>query len=353
MKQPVEQNPSAYTSLSSLGEFRLIEHLTRDFQFLDERVIKGPGDDAAVIYGGKDKVHVVSTDLLLEGIHFDLAYVPLHLLGYKAIVVNLSDIVAMNAEPYGVTVSIGMSSRFPVEAVEEIYKGIKAACDQYQVTLLGGDTTSSQQGLILSVTAMGEGKEEEMVYRNGAKENDLICVTGDIGGAYAGFLVLDREKAVYLKSPDLQPNLTDYEYVVGRQLKPEARLDVIRTLKQQGVQPTSMMDISDGLASELHHICHQSQKGCTIYANKLPIDWQTNKVGEEFEIGPVTFALNGGEDYELLFTVPLEDFKKVSAIKDISVIGKITEDRDVLQVLLESGQSVDLEAQGWQHFKKD
>jgi len=350
MKQLPEEHKSAYTSISSLGEFGLIRHLTEKFPVVREQTIKAGGDDAAVIKTSEGMVQLLSTDMLIEGVHFDLSYVPLRHLGYKAVVVNLSDIVAMNAEPIGITISIAMSSRFSIEALDELYAGIQLACEKYKVDLLGGDTSSTNQGLTLSITAVGQAQKSDVVYRNQAKPKDLICVSGDLGAAYAGFLVLDREKTVFLKSPDIQPDLTDYDYVVGRQLKPEARIDLIQRLKEIGVRPTSMIDISDGLASELFHICTQSKKGCTIYSNKIPIDWQTNKVAEEFEIGNTTFALNGGEDYELLFTLPLEDFQKIKDIEGIHIIGNISEDENIMQIILESGQAVDLQAQGWTHF---
>ncbi|MDX2248833.1 MAG: thiamine-phosphate kinase [Bacteroidia bacterium] len=346
-------NESALTDISRLGEFGLIDRITRDFPRIYPDVIKGVGDDAAVIRSGKGKVQVISTDLLLEGVHFDLSYVPLRHLGYKAVAVNISDIVAMNIKPYGITVSLAMSNRFPVEAVDELYEGIRLACEKYKVDLLGGDTASSRQGLVLSVTAIGEGLEDQVVYRSGAKPKDLICVSGDVGAAYAGLLVLDREKSVYLKSPNMQPDLNDYDYVVGRQLKPEARLDILVRLAELGVKPTSMMDVSDGIASELHHLCRQSKTGATVFAGKLPIDYQTVKVAEEFSISPVTFALNGGEDYELIFTVSLQDFDKIKAERSFSIIGHITEDPGIIQIVLDSGEAVDIEAQGWNHFKKE
>lgn len=352
MKQLPEEHKSAYTSISNMGEFRLIDHLTKNFPIQRSHTLKAVGDDAAVWKPGNGKIQVVSTDLLVENVHFDLSYVPLRHLGYKSVAVNLSDIAAMNAMPTGITVSIAISSRFSVEALDELYAGIQLACEKYKVDLLGGDTSSINQGMVMSITAIGEVDEGKQVYRNSAQAKDLVCVTGDLGAAYAGFLVLDREKSVYLNSPDLQPDLSDYDYVVGRQLKPEPRLDVIQELQRAGIQPSSMIDVSDGLASELFHICSQSKKGCNIYANKIPIDWQTGKVAEEFEIGITTFALNGGEDYELLFTVPLEDFSKVTDIPGVQVIGNITEDEKVLQVVLESGQTVDMEAQGWSHFSK-
>jgi thiamine-monophosphate kinase len=348
MKGP---NESALTDISTLGEFGLIDRITKDFPLFSPEVVKGIGDDAAIVNESENTVQVFSTDLLLEGTHFDLAYVPLRHLGYKAIAVNLSDIAAMNARPYGVTVSIAISNRFPIEAVDELYEGVKLACEKYQVDLIGGDTSSSRLGLVISVTAFGRGLKSDIVYRNGAKPKDLICVSGDVGAAYAGLLVLDREKSVYLNSPDMQPDLTDYDYVVGRQLKPEPQIRIIDQLKALGVQPTSMIDVSDGIASELHHICEQSNCGATIYAGKLPIDYQTVKVAEEFKISPTTFALNGGEDYELLFTLPIQDFDKIKNIREFTIIGHITEEKGQIQVVLDSGEAVEADALGWNHFK--
>jgi thiamine-monophosphate kinase len=339
------------TPISQLGEFGLIDRVTASFPRFSDQVIMGVGDDAAVIRGENGQAYVLTTDLLLEGVHFDLAYVPLRHLGYKSVVVNLSDIAAMNARPIGVTVSIAISNRFPVEAVDEIYEGIKLACERYKIDLLGGDTSSSRQGLLISVTAIGQAREDQIVYRKGAQPKDLICVSGDVGGAYAGFLVLDREKQVFLDQPEMQPDITDYDYVVGRQLKPEARLDVLEKLAGIGLKPSAMMDISDGIASELHHLCRQSHCGATIYAGKLPIDFQTVAVAEEFKIAPATFALNGGEDYELIFTVPIQTFEQVRTLQEITIIGHMTEDPGIIQIVLDSGEAVDIEAQGWEHFK--
>lgn len=344
---------SAYTDISQMGEFGLINRLTNSFKSSRSETILGVGDDAAVWKPAEGLIPVVSTDLLIEGVHFDLSYMPLRHLGYKSVVVNISDIFAMNAEPTGITISIAISNRFPVEAMDEFYQGVKQACETYGVDLLGGDTSSAPQGLVISVTAIGQVEEEKFVKRDGAKPKDLICVTGDVGAAYAGFLVLDREKAVFLKNPELQPDLNDYDYVVGRQLKPEARMDVLSKLRESGIQPTSMMDISDGVASELFHLSSQSKTGVLIYAHKLPIDPQTVKVAEEFEISPTTFGLNGGEDYELMFTVPLEDFDKIASWPEVSIIGHMTDDPHVHQVILENGEAADLQAQGWQHFSSD
>jgi thiamine-monophosphate kinase len=341
----------SFTPISELGEFGLIDKLAGKFSTKHtDMLAKGIGDDAAVIRLGNGQVLLVSTDMLVEGVHFDLSYVPLRHLGYKAVAVNLSDIFAMNGIPYGVTVSIAMSNRFTVEAIEELYEGIKLACEKWNVDLIGGDTTGSPQGLSISVTSLGQARESEVAYRSGAQPNDLVCVTGDIGSAYAGFLILDREKETFLSNPEMQPDLTDYDYVIGRQLKPEPRGDVIQRLREIGVQPTAMMDISDGLAGELLHICKQSKVGVSIYLDKLPIDYQTVSVSEEFKIGHGTFALNGGEDYELVFTVPLSQYDKIKQEAEIHIIGKITEDSDQREVILADGSTTVLQAQGWKHF---
>jgi len=345
-----EDKQGGLTPITNLGEFSLIEKLTKDFPSFHTETLKGVGDDAAVIKLGEGKVQLISTDLLLEGIHFDLRYVPLRHLGYKAVAVNVSDICAMNGKPYGITVSIGISNRFTVEALEALYEGIRLACEKYRVELLGGDTSSSRQGLVISVSAYGEGAENTTTYRNGAKKHDLICVSGDLGAAYAGLLVLEREKAVFLKDPNMQPDLTTYGYAIGRQLKPEARTDVIGLLENLGVLPTSMMDISDGLASELHHICHQSKCGAFIYARNIPIDYLTSRIAGELEISPYTFALNGGEDYELVFTISLKDYEKLKGIEGLHIIGHITDEPGRVQMELKGGSVVDVEAQGWTHF---
>lgn len=342
---------NAYTPISSVGEFGLIERITRGFPRANDFVTLGVGDDAAVVSVGEGKSQVMSSDLLLEGVHFDLSYMPLQHLGYKAVAVNLSDIAAMNAIPYGIIVNIAMSSRFPVEAVEELYAGIKKACERYKVDLLGGDTSSSKQGLMISITAVGGVEDDKTAYRSGAKPKDLICVSGDLGGAYAGYLVLDREKSVFLDKPDQQPDLNDYNYVVERQLRPEPRLDIIQLFYELGIVPNSMIDVSDGIASEIHHICSQSNLGAKIFTAKLPIDFQTVSVAEEFKIGPTTFALNGGEDYELLFTLPLSDFDKIKSRPEITIIGNTTEEKEI-HAILDDGSVVDIHAQGWEHFQK-
>lgn len=340
------------TDIASLGEFGLIDHLTRDFSPVHPTTLCAVGDDAAVIKPVRGRHQLVSTDMLLEGVHFDLSYMPLMHLGYKAVVVNLSDIYAMGGTPYGITVAVAASNRFPVEALDELYAGIRHACEAYNVDLLGGDTCASKQGLVITVTALGDVEEEHVNYRKGANPTDLICVTGDLGGAYAGFLVLDREKKVFLDKPEEQPDLSDYDYVVARQLRPEARKDLNPYLKQLGIRPTSMIDISDGLASELHHICRQGNCGATIYAEKLPIDYQTVKVAEEFDIAPQVFATNGGEDYELLFTVPIGDFEQVKQIEGISIIGHITPDFGSLNIVVGDGSLLPLKADGWNHFQR-
>lgn len=341
---------SSKTDLATLGEFGLIDHLTKHFEIVNESTIKGVGDDAAVIeYSGKQTL--VSTDMLVEGVHFDLSYVPLKHLGYKAVTVNLSDICAMNAMPKQITVSIAVSSRFPVEALEELYSGIQAACNNYKVDLVGGDTTTSLTGLIISVTVIGEALKEDITYRNGAKDKDLICVTGDLGGAYMGLQLLEREKAVFKDNPNLQPDLEGNDYILERQLKPEARIDIPILLKTLGVKPTSMIDVSDGLASELFHLCKQSDKGCQLFEEKIPIDPMTYDRARQFNLDPTLCALSGGEDYELLFTVPLADHEKVANHPDITVIGHMTERSAGLNLITKNGVSAPLKAQGWDSFK--
>ena len=348
-----EEKNSNLTPVDQLGEFKLIEHVTRDFAVQNPLVRKGIGDDAAVYSIGGDRVHVVSTDFLMEGVHFDLSYVPLQHLGYKSVVVNLSDIVAMNAKPFGVTVSIAMSNRFTVEAIDMLYAGIKKACDFYGVDLLGGDTSSCQAGLGISVTAIGEAAENEIVYRSGARQNDLVCLTGDVGSAYAGLQVLKREKAVFLNNPDVQPDLTGFDYVVGRQLKPEARLDMLEELRKVNVRPTSMIDISDGLASELLHLCRSSKLGATIYQDKIILDHETVKVADEFNLPALTMGLNGGEDYELLFTARLEDFEVLNTFRGIQIIGHMGAEGEGTWIQMADGSSAAVTAQGFNHFKPE
>lgn len=339
----------SYTELSSVGEFGLIEHLTKNITLKHKSTIKGVGDDAAVIGEGKTKT-LITTDLLVEGIHFDLMYSPYKHLGYKAIAVNLSDIYAMNGTPKQVTVSLALSNHISVEALNELYEGIYTACDKYNVDLIGGDTTSSQSGLMISVTAIGEANEEEIVYRNGAKINDLICVSGDLGGAYIGLQILEREKKLFKENPKIQPDLENYEYIVERQLKPEPRKDVIDELKKLGIKPTSMIDISDGLSSELIHIGKQSDVGMRIVENKLPIDQQTFSTAEQLNIHPATCALNGGEDYELLFTIPVNDFEKIKGNKLFREIGFVPDVKEKYEMLTNSGSFIELTAQGWKSF---
>ncbi|HWB62025.1 MAG TPA: thiamine-phosphate kinase [Chitinophagales bacterium] len=338
------------TPISQLGEFGLIDRLTAGFETLNPETIKAIGDDAAVIDSGPKRT-VVSTDLLVEGIHFDLMYTPLMHLGYKSVVVNLSDIYAMNAQPKQVTVSLAISSRFTVEALEELYKGIALACKNYKVDLVGGDTTSSLKGLVISVTAVGLAADDEIVYRNTARVGDLICVTGDLGAAYLGLQILEREKRIYLEHPDVQPELEDAEYLVGRQLKPEARADVIRYFKEMDLKPTAMMDLSDGLSSDILHICRQSGVGCEINESAVPLSEEAYNMAIKFNLDPITCALNGGEDYELLFTIAPEDETKIVLEETFSVIGQITAAEQGCQLITRSGTRHPLTAQGWNHFK--
>jgi thiamine-monophosphate kinase len=334
------------TELSSLGEFGLIDHITKQIKIYNESTLYGIGDDAAVLKFD-NKVVLVSTDLLAENIHFDLSYTPLKHLGYKAAVVNFSDIAAMNGVPKQLTVSIALSNRFSLEAIEEIYSGIRMACDVYRVDLIGGDTSASSSGLFMSLTVIGEAEENEVVFRNGAGENDLLCVSGDLGGAYMGLLLLEREKQVFKVNPNMQPDLSNYEYVLSRQLKPEARTNIRQALFDAGIKPSSMIDISDGLASETLHICRQSKKGCNIFEDKIPIDIATISAAEDFHLDPTIAALNGGEDYELLFTVSLSDYEKIKNIEGISVIGHITDENSGCNLVSRSGQSLPINAQGW------
>ena len=338
------------TELSELGEFGLIDKLTNQFTTHISTTIKGVGDDAAVISISDSEVMLVSTDMLLEGVHFNLMYTPLMHLGYKAVMVNLSDIFAMNGTAQQITVSIAVSNRFPLEALEELYAGIKKACDLYQVDLIGGDTSSSLSGLMISVTAIGKAKKSDVVYRSGAKENDLLVVSGDLGGAYMGLQLLEREKEVFKANPNMQPDLDGNDYLLERQLKPEARQDVIKFLKDLDVKPTSMIDISDGLASEIFHLCKASDLGCTIYDEKIPIDAKTSMAAIDFNIDPVTCALNGGEDYELLFTVSLADYDKIKGNPHMTVIGHITDKNSGVNLVDKNGAIIPLQAQGWKAF---
>ena len=334
------------TEIGEIGEFGLIDRIKTTATGNSESTQLGIGDDAAIIGDNQ----VVSTDMLTEGVHFDLSYMPLHHLGYKAVAINVSDIAAMNAKPEQVLVSLGLSNRMSVEAVEAVYEGIKAACESYKVDLVGGDTTSSYSGLILSVTAIGKGEKEKLTLRSGAQKNDIVCVTGDIGAALVGLQVLEREKQVFLANPEMQPELKGHEYVVGRQLKPEARMDIIYELDELGLVPNAMIDISDGLSSELFHICTQSGVGVNIYEDKLPIDKSTYDTAVEFNLDPITCALNGGEDYELLFTIGQDDFEKIKKHPDIATIGYITDKKEGMNLVTKSGKAVPLKAQGWQHF---
>lgn len=342
----IEDKTPQRTSIAQLGEFGLIDHLTKHFEIKNESTLKGIGDDAAVLSFGNKKT-VISTDLLIEGVHFDLAYMPLKHLGYKAVTVNLSDIYAMNAKATQITASLAVSNRFPLEAVEELYAGITLAAQQYQVDVVGGDTTSSQKGLILSITAIGEALEEDIVYRNGAKENDLLVVSGDLGAAYMGLQVLEREKQVFQVNPNNQPDLDNYTYLIERQLKPEARKDIPEILKALEVKPTAMIDISDGLSSEIMHLCKQSNVGCNLYEDKLPLDPQFINVCEEFNIDSTTIALNGGEDYELLFTIRMDDFEKIKGNPNFTVIGHMTQASEGMHLVTRANTKIELKARGW------
>jgi len=338
------------TDLEKIGEFGLIKELTKDFKPKLPSTIKGVGDDAAVLQKDKDTVSLVSTDTLVEGIHFNMMYTPLMHLGYKAVVVNLSDIYAMNGVAEHITVSIAVSSRFPQEALEELYKGIHKACEVYNVDLIGGDTTSSLAGLMISITAIGSAKKDEVVYRDGAKENDLLVVSGDLGAAYMGLQVLEREKSVYKANPDIQPDLDGYDYLLERQLKPEARKDILQFLKELDVKPTSMIDISDGLASEVFHLCTASGLGAQVYDEKLPIDTKVSTTAIDFNVSPSTCALNGGEDYELLFSVKQEDYDKIKGNPHMTVIGHFTSKDSGKYMIDKQGKAIELKAQGWNHF---
>jgi len=340
-----DKNPKR-TPLSALGEFKLIDHLTEHFKISHKSTVKGIGDDAAVLSYGEKQI-VVSTDLLVEGVHFDLSYVPLKHLGYKAVMVNLSDVYAMNAKATQITVSIAVSNRFPLEALEELYAGITTAAEIYKIDVVGGDTTSSTSGLIISVTAIGEVEKGNEVLRSGAKPNDLLVVTGDIGGAYMGLQVLEREKEVFKVNPNSQPDLSMYTYIVERQLKPEARRDVIELLQKLEVKPTSMIDISDGLSSEVIHLCKQSKVGVDIYENKIPLDPQVISTCEEFDIDSTTVALNGGEDYELLMTISQDDYPKIKGNPNLTVIGYMTEEERGMHLVTRAEQKIPIIAKGW------
>lgn len=342
----IEDKNQQRTSLSSLGEFGLIEHLTQDITTSQPGTLKGIGDDGAVL-DFKDKKVVVSTDLLVEGVHFDLAYMPLKHLGYKAVVVNVSDIYAMNARPTQITVSIAVSNRFPLEALDELYDGIKHAAKLYGVDIVGGDTTSSQKGMIISITALGEANAEDIAYRSGASSTDLLVVTGDVGAAYMGLKVLEREKLVFEVNPQNQPDLDAYSYLIERQLKPEARQDIHGILKTLEVKPTSMIDVSDGLSSEIIHLCKNSGVGCNLYEEKIPVDPQLINVCEEFVIDITTVAINGGEDYELLFTIAMEDFEKIKGNPNFTIIGHMTQESEGIHLITRANTKIPLKARGW------
>lgn len=345
----IEDKNQQRTQLSDLGEFGLIDHLTKNFKVKHKSTIKSIGDDAAVLNFDNKKI-VVTTDLLLEGVHFDLSYMPLKHLGYKAVVVNLSDVYAMNAKATQITVSIAVSNRFPLEALEDLYAGIETAADIYDIDVIGGDTTSSNKGLLISVTAIGEVESENEVYRSGAKPNDLLVVSGDLGAAYMGLQVLEREKEVYKVNPNSQPDLEPYTYIIERQLKPEARKDIVKLLSDLDVKPSSMIDISDGLSSEIIHICKQSKVGCDLYEEKIPLDPQVISTCEEFNIDSTTVALNGGEDYELLFTISQDDFPKIKANPSLSVIGYIKEEKEGIHLITRADTKIPIKAQGWKNF---
>ena len=340
------------TPLDKIGEFGLIDHLTQSFKIVNKSTKKAVGDDAAVLNFEGEEI-LVSTDMLVEGVHFNLAYVPIKHLGYKSVIVNLSDLCAMNAKPTQILVSFAVSNRFPLEALEELYAGIQLACKQYKVDLIGGDTTSSTSGLIINVTAIGKAKSEDIVYRDGALENDLLVVTGDLGGAYLGLQVLERENEVFKVNPNVQPDLSSYEYIIGRQLKPEARVDIVDLLKGLEVKPTSMIDISDGLSSEILHLSKQSGYGFKVYEEKIPLDPTVIRTAEEFGINPITCALNGGEDYELLFTIKQEDYPKIKGNPNLTVIGHTTEQNAENYLMLRNSDSaMKLTAQGWESFEQ-
>jgi thiamine-monophosphate kinase len=337
------------TPVSKLGEFGLIEYLTKDIQLINQNIIKGVGDDCAVIEKNADTFFIISTDILAEGIHFDLMYTPLKHLGYKSVIANLSDVYAMNGKPLCITVSMAISSKYSVEAINEIYDGIKAACKNYQVDLVGGDTTSSLKGMFISITAIGEVKKEKICYRKGAKPNDLICCSGDLGAAFMGLQLLEREKKIFLEHPKATADLENQQYILQRQLKPEARKDIIEILEKKNIEPTSMIDISDGLSSEINHICKQSNCGGVLYEEKIPVHSDTYEMAVKMGIDPVTAMMNGGEDYELLFTISQADYEKIKDENDISIIGHITENAGV-ELITKKNNKVKIEAAGWVSF---
>ncbi len=347
----MSKKKDSLTNISELGEFGLIDRLTKNFKNRNKNTIMGIGDDAAVI-DNLNSYTIITKDIFSEGVHFDITYSPLKHLGYKVVTANLSDIYAMNGNPTHIFAGIGVSNRYSLEALEEIYKGIELACEKYDIDLGGGDTVASKSGLFISITAIGTANPDQIVYRNGAKEHDLICVSGNLGGAYAGLLILEREKQTYKANPDMQPNLNDYSYVLERQLKPEAGKNIINLLKDLKIKPSAMIDISDGIASEIMHICKNSGCSAVIYEEKIPIEKMTSNVAHEFNIDPTTFALNGGEDYELLFTVNQADYEKIKTLEEISIIGHITHKSESKKLITVSGNVVELRAQGWDAFKK-
>lgn len=346
-----DKNPKPVSEISELGEFGLIKHLTENIKLQNKSSKKGVGDDAAVLEF-KNKQVLITTDMLVEGVHFDLLYTPLKHLGYKAVTVNLSDIYAMNGTPKQITVSLAVSNRISVEALEELYEGMLLACNIYGIDLVGGDTTSSLSGLIINITAIGEAEKKQVVYRNGAKENDLICVSGDLGGAFMGLQLLEREKRIFEENPNIQPDFSGHDYVLERQLKPEPRKDVIDMFKELNIQPTAMIDVSDGLSSDLIHICNQSKVGCAIYEDKIPIDFTVINLANDLNLDSTVCALNGGEDYELLFTISLDDYNKIKDNKRVSVIGYITSSEGDYQIIDKNETVHKLVAQGWDAISK-
>ncbi len=340
---------SKAVDINELGEFGLIERISKKIKIYNKTTILGPGDDGAIIKLPENTV--VSTDMLVEGVHFDMTFTPLKHLGYKAVVVNLSDIYAMNAEPQQITVSLAISSKYTLEAIDELYDGILLACKKYNIDIIGGDITSCTSGLTISITSIGNCSKKDITYRNGAKENDLLIVTGDLGGAYMGLTVLQREKEVWKSNPNMQPDLDNFNYILERQLKPEARKDIIEFFKESNVKPTSMIDISDGMASEIFHICKSSNVGCQLYEDKIPIDPQTYQTSMDFNINPTVSALNGGEDYELLFTLSQKDYEKIKGNPDMTIIGHITKKEAGINLISNGDVSTPLKAQGWNHFK--
>lgn len=348
-----EDKDQSRTPVSTLGEFGLIDLLTKDFSIQQKTTVKGVGDDAAVISSEENKQLLITTDMLVEGVHFDLSYMPLKHLGYKAVVVNLSDVYAMNAEATQLTVSIALSNRFPIEAVTELYKGIEAAAKFYNVDVVGGDTTSSTSGLVISVTAIGQAHKDDIVYRTGASENDLLVVTGDLGAAYLGLQVLEREKKVFEVNPNAQPDLEPYTYLIERQLKPEARKDIPGLLRDLGLKPTSMIDVSDGLSSEVIHLCKNSEVGCNVYEDKIPLDPQVISTCEEFNLDSTTIALSGGEDYELLFTIDQADFPKIKGNPNLTVIGHVTNKKEGMHLITRADTKIPIIARGWNSLETD